>query len=125
MNQTRNIADAVQTLEVLSGFQDEFVSQSQVISEMHRSLMEISLMESTLTKVSRMMKPLVELGNLRRLNEDELRSAARLILDQRTATRLSKNSTDSSTRSNDEAPNPVVETPNAEKGLVPIPDDAE
>jgi hypothetical protein len=36
----------------------------------------------------------VELGNIRRLSDDELRHAARNILEGRTATRVTKNSTD-------------------------------
>jgi hypothetical protein len=79
--------------------------------------MEISMMENTLMKVSRMMKPLAELGNLRRLSDDELRQAARLILDGRTATRLSKN-----------GPQPINATSGqavAKEQLVPTPDDVE
>ena len=92
--QSKSVIDAVQTLELLGGFHEEFVSQIQILGEMRRNLLEISLMETTVSRVSRMMKPLVELGNLRHLSEDELRQAARLILDGRTATRVTKNPMD-------------------------------
>ena len=121
VSDTKTVADAVQTLEVLNGFQEEFISQIQVLGEMHRNLIEISMMENTMTKVSRMMKPLVELGNLRRLSDDELRQAARLILDGRTATRISKNSTESRPQSGESVPGQVVE----KTGVVPTPDDLE
>jgi len=114
--ETKSIADAVQALDVINGFRDEFVSQIQLLGEMRRSLMEISLMEPTMAKVSQMMKPLTELGNLRRLSDDELRHAARMILDGRTATRLSKS---------ESQPQTLRPTGSSTEGLVPTPDDLE
>lgn len=124
---SKSVADAIQSLEVLTGFQEEFVSQIQVLGEMHRNLVEISMMENTLSKVSRMMQPLAELGNLRRLGDDELRQAARLILDGRTATRLSKNAPDSRPYPIDSTSGKSLDTaPLLENtGLVPTPDDLE
>ncbi|MEK6258439.1 MAG: hypothetical protein AABP62_07435 [Planctomycetota bacterium] len=119
--QSKSVIDAVQSLELLGGFHDEFVTQVQVLGEMRRTLLEISLMETTISRVSRMMKPLVELGNLRHLSDDELRQAARLILDGRTATRVSKNSTES-------RPQPINTASggsSSESGLVPLPADEE
>ena len=123
-----SVADAVQTLELLGGFQEEFVSQIQVLSEMRRNLVEIGLMETTVSRVSRLMKPLVELGNLRRLSDDELRQAARSILEGRTATRLSKNSMESRPLPVNSVSNDTVLRPDdapTETGLVPLPTDEE
>ena len=92
--QTRNLADAIQTLEVLSGFREELNAQIQALAGVRHDLVELSLMETSLAKVARIMKPLVELGNIRRLSDEELRHAARSILDGRTATRVTKNSSD-------------------------------
>ena len=89
--QTRNIADAIQTLEVLSAFREELGAQIQGLSGVRHDLVELSLMETTLAKVVRIMKPLVEMGNLRRMSDEELRHAARSILEGRTATRVTKN----------------------------------
>ena len=96
---------------------------------MRRSLIEIGMMETTVSRVSRMMKPLVELGNLRRLSDDEMRQAARSILDGRTATRVSKNSMESrpqpiNSASADSTSDNRSEAP-AETGLVPLPTDEE
>jgi hypothetical protein len=121
IGESKNVVDAIQTLEVLTGFQDEFTSQIQVLSEMHRNLIEISMMETTLGKVSRMMKPLAELGNLRRMGDDELRNAARLILDGRTATRVSKNSSGSQPQAIRETSGVITEAAK----VVPTPDDVE
>ena len=96
---------------------------------MRRSLIEIGMMETTVSRVARMMKPLVELGNLRRLSDDEMRQAARSILDGRTATRVSKNTVES-------RPQPISSTTAkltndsgtgspSETGLVPLPTDEE
>lgn len=115
--QSQSVADAIATLEVLSGFHDEFVSQVQVLGEMRRNLVEISLMETTLMKVSRMMKPLIELGNLKRLSDDELRQAARMILDGRTATRVTKSSGDIRPQTIDAA------SASSPVGSVPVPMD--
>ena len=119
-SQSKSVVSAIQALELLGGFHDEFVTQIQVLGEMRRSLLDISLMETTITRVSQMMKPLVELGNLRHLSDEELRQAARLILDGRTATRVTKNAMDS-------RPQPINtasgEASNDKSGLVPQPSD--
>ena len=43
--------------------------------------MEIVLLENTVARAVRMLQPLLELGNLRHLNDDELRQVARSIAD--------------------------------------------
>ena len=91
MAQTRGVAEAIQTLEVLSGFRDELGAQIQSLAGLRHDLVELSLMETSVAKVARMMKPLVEMGNLRRLSNDELRHVARSILEGRTTTRVSNN----------------------------------
>jgi hypothetical protein len=57
---------------------------------MRRSLTEIVLMENTVSRAVSMLQPLLELGNLRHLNEDQLRQIARSISETQ-STRLSKN----------------------------------
>lgn len=117
VDRSKSVADAIQVLELLGGFHDEFVSQIQVLGEMRRNLLEISLMDNTIARISKMMQPLVELGNLKRLSDEELRQAARLILDGRTATRVTKNQTDARqlpVESN-------LETPSNRRDLVPLP----
>ena len=54
------------------------------------------MMESTIGRVTRIIEPLAQIGNLRRLGDDEVREAARMILERR-ASRLSDASADSST----------------------------
>ena len=107
-----SVADAVQTLELFGEFQNEFSSQMQVLGDMRRSLVEISLMETTFGKVVRMLEPLADLGNLRRLSDDDMRQAVRSILDARQTVRVSRNSNETRT-STEVAPTPA-EAPAAE-----------
>jgi len=84
------IAKAIESLEVLSAFQEEFIDQIQILAEMRKSLMEIGLLESTVARAVRLVKPLLELGNLQRMSDDELRSAALNILEERTGRRAER-----------------------------------
>ena len=55
---------------------------------MHESLLQIVLMENTLGRVARLLEPLSQIANVRRLSDHELRAAARSILESR-STRIS------------------------------------
>ena len=92
LNELPSLARSIESLEMLSGFHEEFIDQIQLLGSMRRSLMEIGLMESSVARAVRMLQPLLELGNVRRMSDDELRSAARVILHDRNA-RLSDRST--------------------------------
>lgn len=83
--QTVEVADAVETLEVLTDLNDELQAQVTTIDGMRKSLLDVVLMESTVRKVAGILEPLAELSNLRRLSNAEMREAARMIMDQRTS----------------------------------------
>lgn len=83
-----SISQSMDSLDLLIAFQDEFIDQMQSLGEMRNSLIEIALMETTLAKAVRTLQPLLELGNVRRMSDEEIRSAARSILEERN-TRLS------------------------------------
>ena len=83
------VAAAIENLEILEDFWNEVGNYVSDFSELRHTLVELATMESTVGRVARVMKPLAQLGNLRRLSEDEARAAARVILDRR-ATRLSQ-----------------------------------
>jgi hypothetical protein len=86
--QTPAVADAVQNLEILSDFQEEFAEQIRSLGRMREGLMQIVLMEGTLGRVAKLLEPLAQIANVRRLSDRELREAARSILENR-ATRIS------------------------------------
>ena len=71
------------SLELLADFQDEFNFQVGKLEGMQQSLTQLILLESTVAHTVRMIEPLAELTGLRRLNDDEVREAARVILDRR------------------------------------------
>lgn len=88
LSQTATVGDAMQNLEILSDFQQEFAEQINQLGKMRQNLMEIVMLESTIGRVAKIIEPLVQIGNVRRLSEPELRDAARVILEKR-STRIS------------------------------------
>ncbi len=88
VDQTPAVADAVQNLEILSDFQEEFGEQIRALGRMREGLMQIVIMEGTLGKVAKILEPLSQIANVRRLSDRELREAARSILENR-STRIS------------------------------------
>jgi len=77
------IAKSIQTLELLSDFQVTFTEQIGQLDGMRRELTDLILMQNTIARAVRTLRPLAELGNLQRLGDDEVREAARVILDRR------------------------------------------
>lgn len=80
---TDSVIIAIQSLELLSDFQDEFQSQVGSLEGIRRQLLEIVLLESTVARTVRTLQPLLEISNLRRLGDSEVRAAARVILESR------------------------------------------
>lgn len=83
VDQTPAVADAVQNLEILSDFREELTSQIRSLTQMREGLMQIVLMESSIGRVAKLLEPLSQIANVRRLSEQDLRAAARSILDNR------------------------------------------
>ena len=83
IGQTKDVASAMQTLEVLTDLGDELQTQGESLNRMRKGLLEIVLLEATVNRVARVIEPLTQIGNLRRLTDDELREAARAVLDSR------------------------------------------
>jgi hypothetical protein len=52
--------------------------------------MEIALMETTIGRVAKALEPLAQIANVRRLGDEELRAAAKAILDNRSTRLTSK-----------------------------------
>jgi hypothetical protein len=88
VEQTPAVADAVQNLEILTDFQEEFGEQIRALGQMREQLIQIVLMEGALGRLAKMLEPLSQIANIRRLGDRELREAARSILENR-STRIS------------------------------------
>lgn len=83
LSQTEEISNAIQNVEILADFGEEFQMRVKSLGELRQSLVEIGLLETTITRVAKALAPMAQLGNIRRLNDNELREAARSILEQR------------------------------------------
>ncbi|MBM80404.1 MAG: hypothetical protein CMJ78_07395 [Planctomycetaceae bacterium] len=86
--QTQQVIDNVKNLELLADLSDEVDSHINSLQGMRRDLLEIALLETAVGRVVRAMRPLTKITDLRRLSDEQIRSAAESILEQR-GTRLS------------------------------------
>ena len=84
-DQTGEVVDAIDTLEVLTDLNEELQSQVSSIGEFRKSLMDMIMMESTVRKAVTVLQPLTELSNLRRMSDADVRQAARDIVEQRSS----------------------------------------
>jgi hypothetical protein len=84
------VVSAVQTLEILQDFRAEVSRQVESLQDIRRSLTEIAMLETAVGRAVRVLEPLVNIGNLRRLTDEEVRAAARTVLESR-STRLGQN----------------------------------
>jgi hypothetical protein len=85
-----NLPDALKSIETLIDIQHEFQDQVHSLDGIRRGLMEFVMMENTVARAVRTLQPLLELGNLRHLDDEQLRQIARSISAQQ-ATRIGKN----------------------------------
>ena len=79
ISQTANLADAIETLELANDLSNQFQNASSTFEHMRRWMVEVVTMESMLKRAQNALEPLTELGNLRRLDANQLRSIARTI----------------------------------------------
>lgn len=81
--ETQAVIDAVQSLELLADLRGEITTHIEMMEGVRRDLIEIAMMESAVGRAVRVIEPLAKLGDLRRLSNDEIRTAARVILENR------------------------------------------
>jgi hypothetical protein len=86
---------AAENLEFLTEFRRQLSLELDSIEQLRRQLAEIAFLGDAVKQVSEMMAPLTELSTLRRLNDDEIRSMARQILDRRTASAAEQSTVES------------------------------
>lgn len=83
--QTGDLASAIETLEVSSDLRREFDAVVESFERIRRWMTEIAVLETTVDRTVTALRPLAELGNLRRLSATELRQAARVVAEERTS----------------------------------------
>ena len=77
--ETANLADAIETLELSYDLTNHYQKAAVAFEQMRRWMVEVVATESILERAQNTLKPLAELGNLRHLTSDQLRTAAREI----------------------------------------------
>lgn len=81
--QTLLIAEGVENLDLLADFHGELNSQLGQVERLRHQMIELMLLETTLSRTMAALSPLTELNNLRTLNEKDLREVSRMMLDRR------------------------------------------
>jgi hypothetical protein len=122
-SQSEHVAEAIQNLEIMDDFRTELAAHVKSLEGVRRTMVDIAMMESTLGRVARVVEPLTQIGNLRRLSDDEMREAARVILDRR-ITRFSQSDSQSETGATDNSNEAPVTATSTEEELVPLPPEA-
>ncbi|MCA8989261.1 MAG: hypothetical protein KDA78_16555, partial [Planctomycetaceae bacterium] len=79
------ISSAIETVELLEDFQKQIALQANELASMRRELQEITMLKVTVEETLAVLKPLIQLSDLRRMSDTEVRDAARVILDRRMA----------------------------------------
>lgn len=119
---TTRIASAIETIELLHDFQTQVTTHADALANMRRDLMEITFLESTVNQTLQILKPLIQLTDMRRMSDAEVREAARVIIDRRMAdSRLRKDGPESP-RLADRETEPAPATQSSEE-RVPTPTD--
>ncbi|HEY1066685.1 MAG TPA: hypothetical protein VGE52_11270, partial [Pirellulales bacterium] len=83
--QTGELPAAVETLELVGDLLGQFNEFETSFHSVRNWMTEVIILEPSIERALNVLQPLIELGQLRRLGEDELRSAARSILERREA----------------------------------------
>jgi len=124
---SEQITSALRTIELLEDFQSEMEHQAASLVEMRRDLMEITFLESTVEETLSVLKPLIQLTDMRRMNDTEVREAARVIMDRRIAdSRSRRNGEPASRVAEREIPAPrIAPREHVEEQKVPTPIDVE
>ena len=89
LDQGDEIAGAIESLERTEDLQNQFTAATRSFEQIRHMMTEIVMMEPTVERALTSLRPITELGNLRRLAGDELRYAAKMITDMRQS-RLAK-----------------------------------
>ncbi len=125
-NQSSQVADAIQNLEIMDDFRVEVATHVKSLDSLRRTLTEIAMMESTLGRVAQVVEPLTQISNLRRLGDEEVREAARVILDRRVTRFSQSTSANGTTVLDQQAPLATTDSTGlSEETPVPLPRDAQ
>lgn len=77
------IVSAIDTLEILERFQKEFADHAGRFEEFRATLGHVNVLATSIEELVEAVEPLAELHDIRRLDDAQVRAAARAILDAR------------------------------------------
>ena len=80
LSQTGKLADAIETLELASDLQIQFQEASSTFGRIRTWLVEVVTMESLIKRAMHTLEPITALGNLNRVDDIQLRNAARAVI---------------------------------------------
>ncbi len=86
LQQQGDVADAVETLELTVELRQQMHRASDTFDDIRRMMTEIVILEPTVERAVRGLRPITELGNLRHMSVGELRQAAQTIFNGRNST---------------------------------------
>ncbi|MBL8850783.1 MAG: hypothetical protein JNG89_13970 [Planctomycetaceae bacterium] len=81
--QSEEIVAGVENLELLSEFQAELAVQLSQVEGLRRQLNELSSLETSLSRTVAALEPITKLGDIRYMDDAEVRQIARTLLDRR------------------------------------------
>ncbi|WP_310821016.1 hypothetical protein [Stratiformator vulcanicus] len=93
-----DIANAVESVEILSDLSEEMGRHLSMMNGFRRDLIELAMLEPAITRAYRVIAPLADMANLQRLSVQEVRQAARVILQQRDHAIAAEVSSDTATK---------------------------
>ena len=88
--ETDQLADALLMIETISDLQQELKRHVSAFQGIRRDLVELMLLENSIAQAVRVVEPLISLSNLRRLNPEDVRAAARDMLERRQTRQASR-----------------------------------
>ncbi len=80
--QTADIADAIESIELMADVRDQMQQVAQAFGRMQNWVVQIAAFEPVLNRAMRSLQPLVQLGNLRHMDAAELRQVLRTMSDR-------------------------------------------
>jgi hypothetical protein len=81
--QTQKIAAGVENLDLMVDFHEELNDQLAQVEKLRHQMVELMLLETTLSKTMSTLAPLTELNDLRKMKDEDVRDFARTMLDRR------------------------------------------
>jgi tRNA C32,U32 (ribose-2'-O)-methylase TrmJ len=85
ISQTGDVADSIEALEAMADVRDQMQQMAHTFARMRNWVTEIVAFEPVINRAMRSLQPLMQLGNLRRMDPAELRQVLRTMSERNEA----------------------------------------